>query len=251
MKKQLFTISCIFVAAQLAGATDATLSLDDALYKGVGSEVTQPVTVQPDTIGEVMFDNATFIFTVDAKALAAAADKYSGQTIVLAYYESDWYTQAYAVQFDGEYIRTLPGYLSEDTYKTVGNYGVQIQSLEAEGLDTLGFTIRGLTTDGGGSVGIRYAYTATIGNSSSSNYMNWRNNVKDDFAANTINGLTLNEEFVTSYYLFGELLTETEARNLTKSAIESAPTLSAVPEPTTATLSLLALAGLAARRRRK
>lgn len=69
MKKQLFTISCIFVAAQLAGATDATLSLDDALYKGVGSEVTQPVTVQPDTIGEVMFDNATFIFTGQAQIL--------------------------------------------------------------------------------------------------------------------------------------------------------------------------------------
>ena len=52
---------------------------------------------------------------------------------------------------------------------------------------------------------------------------------------------------VTSAYLYNSRITGTEAQSITKSLGKYA----VVPEPTTATLSLLALAGLAARRRRK
>ena len=52
---------------------------------------------------------------------------------------------------------------------------------------------------------------------------------------------------VKSAYLYDSRITETEAVAITKALGKSA----VVPEPTTATLSLLALAGLAVRRRRK
>ena len=52
---------------------------------------------------------------------------------------------------------------------------------------------------------------------------------------------------VTSAYLYNSRITKSEAETITQALGKS----SVIPEPTTATLSLLALAGLAARRRRK
>ena len=62
------------------------------------------------------------------------------------------------------------------------------------------------------------------------------------FSDHNITSITVNPDYVTSVYAFDQKLTPTEIS-----------TISAVltPEPATATLSLLALAGLAARRRRK
>ncbi len=53
--------------------------------------------------------------------------------------------------------------------------------------------------------------------------------------------MSFNSDLATSCYLFDSAVTVADAIELNK----------AVPEPATATLSLLALAGLAARRRRK
>ncbi len=55
-------------------------------------------------------------------------------------------------------------------------------------------------------------------------------------------------DVVTASYYFNEAVTEESAMQTLARAASVAPT---IPEPTTATLSLLALAGLAARRRRK
>lgn len=57
--------------------------------------------------------------------------------------------------------------------------------------------------------------------------------------------LGVNTDLVSSVYLFSGVVTKEDAQTL------NALAAAAVPEPTTATLSLLALAGLAARRRRR
>lgn len=69
-------------------------------------------------------------------------------------------------------------------------------------------------------------------------------------------GLTYSSEvfdsdIVTDTYVFNQVVTAEEAKSLGKAAAMAALSSVAVPEPITATLSLLALAGLAARRRRK
>lgn len=59
-----------------------------------------------------------------------------------------------------------------------------------------------------------------------------------------INGISLNTDIVKQCYTYMEVLTADEASTISKKAMN-------VPEPTTGSLSLLALAGLCARRRRK
>ena len=64
-----------------------------------------------------------------------------------------------------------------------------------------------------------------------------------------ITNIAIDTAVVTQAYAFDGFIKGDAAYTLNKAAIEAAST--SVPEPTTATLSLLALAGLAARRRRK
>lgn len=63
-------------------------------------------------------------------------------------------------------------------------------------------------------------------------------------SGNNYKELYFNTEVVTSAYVYNKALGTSDATSLTK-------TLAVIPEPATATLSLLALAGLCARRRRK
>ena len=60
------------------------------------------------------------------------------------------------------------------------------------------------------------------------------------FTYSDVLGVSANADLVDSVYLFGSVLTASEVQSIHQS----------IPEPATATLSLLALAGLAARRRR-
>lgn len=60
--------------------------------------------------------------------------------------------------------------------------------------------------------------------------------------------IVFDSEIVTEGYVFNQVVTTAEEA---KALGQAAATAALVPEPTTATLSLLALAGLAARRRRK
>ncbi len=64
---------------------------------------------------------------------------------------------------------------------------------------------------------------------------------------NDLTALGLRTDYITSVYLMAGIATAEEARLMNAGAIAAKP----VPEPATATLSLLALVGLAARRRRK
>ncbi len=64
----------------------------------------------------------------------------------------------------------------------------------------------------------------------------------------TYDAVTFDGSIVESTYVFNQAVTVEEAKTLAQAALVKTGT---VPEPTTATLSLLALAGLAARRRRK
>ena len=67
----------------------------------------------------------------------------------------------------------------------------------------------------------------------------------------TYSSVVFDSNIVTNTYVFNQVVTAEEAKSLGKAAATAALQSGAVPEPTTATLSLLALAGLAARRRRK
>ncbi len=67
----------------------------------------------------------------------------------------------------------------------------------------------------------------------------------------TYSSVVFDSDIVTDTYVFSQVVTAEEAKSLGKAAAMAALSSVAVPEPTTATLSLLALAGLAARRRRK
>jgi uncharacterized protein (TIGR03382 family) len=61
------------------------------------------------------------------------------------------------------------------------------------------------------------------------------------FTYSDVLGVSANADLVDSVYLVGSVLTASEVQSIHQS----------IPEPATATLSLMALAGLAARRRRK
>lgn len=74
----------------------------------------------------------------------------------------------------------------------------------------------------------------------------YQSGVKWSGGAGSFNTLLFDSAYVTEAYVFSTNLTKEEAFGLNREALGLA-----VPEPTTATLSLLALAGLAARRRRK
>ncbi len=227
------------------------LSLDDASYTGIYPSLTESISIL-----DVQFASATYIFTLDGAALAAAADKYDGQTLLMSGmssgYESGgthiaYYTMAWAIEFDAGTLRFLPGYINNGSFKSVGNSGYSAASIEKA--EVVCLTIRGLTKDGGGSVGVRYAFEGQIGNNGFMNYLNWRNSTEEDFAPIAIESLTLNTEFVSSYYLFDEVVTSTDRKALVAAAATEAPKL--VPEPSTVSLSLLALVGLLMRQRRK
>ena len=74
----------------------------------------------------------------------------------------------------------------------------------------------------------------------------YQSGVKWSGGAGSFNTLLFDSAYVTEAYVFSTNLTKEEAFGLNREALGLA-----VPEPATATLSLLALAGLAARRRRK
>ncbi len=65
-----------------------------------------------------------------------------------------------------------------------------------------------------------------------------------------ISGVGVYAALVDKVFVYDSTLSATETENIAKSFAPSTPGDGNVPEPTTATLSLLALAGLAARRRR-
>jgi hypothetical protein len=70
------------------------------------------------------------------------------------------------------------------------------------------------------------------------------NNSSLCWTGGTLTSLQIQSSFVTSTYLFSEAVTENNAIALNHAALN-------IPEPSSATLSLLALSGLAIRRRRK
>ncbi|MBR5213653.1 MAG: PEP-CTERM sorting domain-containing protein [Akkermansia sp.] len=109
---------------------------------------------------------------------------------------------------------------------------------------------------GGVSAAVTLTYEYSKGTSGTFTLLDTDGNVLKSVGGNyntTLRGqglsfgtVVLNERFVTNAYIFNQVVTADEAKALGQAAAEAA----LVPEPTTATLSLLALAGLAARRRR-
>lgn len=249
MKITSVIISAILGICQTASA----LTLDDAIYSGSGGDVKEIVT-----FNEIPFADASLTFTVDAAALTAAADKYNGQSVVLGYATAEivaldpvqpYYTFAFFASYDdNDSVRFNVTYAKGDTPSapTDGGNVFPVDTISAQ--DSLAFTLYGLLP-----VSIRLEYKwngAVLPNSTFSSYLcGWKNVTAEDFDGIVFSSLHLNTEFVNSYYIFDQAATDAEANKITLAAADAAPPI--IPEPATATLSLLALAALAARRRRK
>jgi len=256
MKKTLF----IGVLALLVSNVQA-LSLSDALYAGVGNEVAEDVSLTTD--GTVAFNSTTAIFTVDTSAL------------VNSYKEGEYIELAY-ISDEGGYVFGFGGMCEDDSIEIWGlgnkNPGentvyiyatpITLAMSQISSSDYLTLTLRGLAEDGGGTAYGRYAYDVHLAGSNSrfTGYRHWTSisggPKREELEAKGYewDDLWLNTDIVGAYHVFGQALTASSAD---LKALESAAGTAylaatpAIPEPTTATLSLLALAGLAARRRRR
>lgn len=255
MKKTLF----IGVLALMVSNVQA-LSLDDALYAGISNEVAEDVSLTTD--GAVSFNSSTAIFTVDTTALVNAYKE--GEYIELAYLSDE-----------GGYVFGFGGMCEDDSIEirglgnktpgdnTVYTYATPITLTVSQisSSDYLTLTLRGLAEDGGGPAYGRYAYDVQLAgnNSRFTGYRHWTSFSGDpkreelEAMGYEWDNLWLNTDIVGSYHVFDQALT---ANSKDLKALESAAgtayvaSAPAIPEPTTATLSLLALAGIAARRRR-
>lgn len=234
------------------------LSLDDALYAGVGDDVTEDVSLVTD--GTVEFNSTTAIFTIDTAALGAAYKE--GEYVELAYMSDDGgYVFGFGAMFENDYIEIWglgnknPGENTVYVYAKPINLAVN-QILSS---DYLTLTLRGLAEDGGGPAYGRYAYDVQLAgdNSRYIGYRHWTSvsggPKREEMEAMGYewDDLWLNTDVVGAYHVFGEALTMGSADLKALEAAAGEAYLAAIPEPTSATLSLLALAGLAARRRRK
>lgn len=250
MKTTSVIISAILGICQTASA----LTLDDAICSGSGGDVKEIVT-----FNEIPFADASLTFTLDAAALIAAADEYEGQSVVLGYATAEivaldpvqpYVTFAFFASYDdNDSVRFNATFAAGDTPKSPPTGGGSVFSVDTiSAQDNLAFTLYGLLP-----VSIRLEYKwqgAVLPNSTFSSYLyGWKNYTAEAFDGIVFSSLHLNTEFVNSYYIFDQAATDADAIKITHAAAAAAPPI--IPEPTTATLSLLALAGLAARRRRR
>ena len=139
----------------------------------------------------------------------------------------------------------------------------KLQTLMAHNAELAKYTL--INFDGGSDIGLQTNYGSHNhdGNNDTPNVINtsglwgcWNGGSAYSFGSNDgFENATFWEGGVTAAvtltYVFSQVVTAEEAKSLGKAAAMAALSSVAVPEPTTATLSLLALVGLAARRRRK
>lgn len=219
--------------------------MKDAVYSGTGADVTNTID-----ISEVSLHPSTVLVMLDIDEVLSAREKYENEVMDLIFFDNNnesLLSPGFTIQFDPDYMWIRPSYITSDGEMKQKNNELVHWSF-VEKADYVAFFIRGLVPSSSSST---YAGSYSLsfvvpGAGTTTNY------VSAGYGASSaqLSTLSLNTELISSYYVFDEVDTIDNTRNLAIEASKVSDT-PAVPEPTTATLTLLALAGLAARRRRK
>ena len=232
------------VALFALGSAAMGVTLEDAVATGTGTLTLDSAT------GAI-----TAVAVVDVaqlQALMAKDAELTKCTIINFDAGSDIGIQTNYSSYDHDGNSETPGVINTSglygCWNSSGAYGV--------GLDTgTGFELTSFWANGA-IAAITLTYEYSKGTSGTFTLLDAEGNVLQSVGGYYNTGLRgtglsystiVFDDIVTDGYVFKQVVTADEAKALGKAAATAA----LVPEPTTATLSLLALAGLAARRRRR
>ena len=239
MKKTIITLLA------LAGATMG-ITLDDLTYTAGNAATTT--------------EDATFsyVLTLDVNILRSLLEK--GQTAAwgtkIVEYSAGGTATGIVVNGSASSAGILSAsslYAKWGTSNAYGNFMSSGDSTSIDLADLNGET-EGTGWDDVKGAAITYAFSSTAGTKGALTLIG----ADDEIIINhntTMSGLKTSSagaaaisfgDVVTGYYYSNNVLSEADAKEASKLAA-----IASIPEPTTATLSLLALAGLAARRRRR
>lgn len=251
MKKKLIAL---FALTGVAVGADSTFSLDDALYTS-----TNGATITTDTTGDnVISGDFTLTMTLNADAVKTIFGTTSNRP---TYFYVDTTNNTYITLtnalnntgFVGMSANNLNSYIAGGTgdparYPMTTNGSTPSTNNFADSsingnvkskLSSLTDVVLTLTHDNTTSTSLyatlKFADNTTTQVWGTNTDLKWRNGI------GSIESVIINSTYVKDTYLFKGMVDKDTAFALNDAAI---------PEPTTATLSLLALAGLAARRRR-
>ena len=256
MKKTLISLLAL---AGVAAATDTTLS--DAIYTSTdGASITTATTG-----GDAISGDFTLTMTLNADALKAIMGNTSTGTTRPTYFYVDTTKNTYitltnALKNTG-FVGMSQGNLN--SYVLDGSGDPTRRPLTADNpdgaIDTNNFaasnvtgnltsklntlTSAAITLSHDNTTSTSLYVTLNFSDGSTSEIYGANKDLKWSGGIGTIESININGNYVEDTYLFRGTVDKDNAFALNEAAI--------IPEPATATLSLLALAGLAARRRRK
>lgn len=228
MKKTL----TIFLS--LVGITMAEASIVQELFTLTEAAETKSLYI-PGEDSDVVDNSWTFVLALDPTALAQLSGGNLREIFDLSFEEGKSTGVGYYPTGPAQFVVT----------KGTGNVSGLTSGLDFSWDNVSGAGLTFVTSQGAKNVAVSiYQYIALNDGSVIENWYTGKN-LGTTYPA-TLGSVTITSEAVQSATCYYGSATEAEAGDLAKKAATNA-----VPEPTTATLSLLALAGLAARRRRK
>ena len=210
-----------------AAFTSSTYTIDPS-WSVAGASVTLLLDVEDFAN---LFDTATSSARPVFVSMSGSGDKIIG----LAAHENDRITGAAGVIAGGTY---------DDQYSMSGDDGDGISSIVWSEVTSAALTMALETSASGTAWSLTVLNSDGTYTSKTASVTGFRWSAMED-----ITNIAIDTAVVTQAYAFDGFIKGEDAYTLNKAAIKAAT--GSVPEPTTATLSLLALAGLAMRRRRK
>ncbi len=217
---------------------------------GMAASASAALTLEDATLSYSQYDSAQdgLTFSGDFSTLSGTRAEFT-MTFVLDWNQLQTLTTtdtALAVMTDGNSLNTGVGICLDDGELVAKTWYTGARSSSTNSLENYvsenGLLVLTVRHNANGTRLIPGTQSATYWTDGS---LKWQNAQFD--------GLTINSTLagaIESFYVFNSSVTDDEVVSLTTAAYAAA-LANAVPEPTTATLSLLALAGLCARRRRK
>ncbi len=260
MKKTLFTIALSLAATALA--TDSA----SLLYNGTNKALGTPLSTSANSIAlSSTLQNKDFSYTLffDVTAIKELLTDTTSTTTVLADYTSTGFDTSYAktawtlvCDSTGFALRATAGTSSLTSTKVAGpdnwtnltQLALTVSFHENGSSYASSLTLTTATQATADATATYKSTDSTVKNGSSAwNFANKSGSTTDnDYKPST---LSLNTSYVNAAYVSSDGIENSTSR--TTYATNLMSTYNSIPEPATATLSLLALAGLAARRRRK
>ncbi len=235
--KKTFISTALAICLAFAAQASAVLTLDSAVLQEVSYDGTSSYTGNFSTLTN---GNAhtTLLLVIDMETLDSVKSSLTNSGSPLATYGTETGTDVpgLGVRSFGANNKTPIGI----DYKADGTVGTNTGSYFLSNYTSQGKVVMALTING--TTEVLYLTNGTA-------EVHWTTGNATTQDA-TYNSLTIADNAFTaaisSIYVFDQTLTQEQIKSISAEAITAA-----VPEPATATLSLLALAGLAARRRRK